>query len=252
MELIPIIRKKYCPHFGQSLRRLSEITRRDLAFLKQETAKAEADVVNYQAEKAVINVEKFLKQHEAIKYRLARSVVEKLSGDVKDFETRHAKLLVEFIENASPGSMIDLPKNLQGIKEYNTFILSKASFDEIPNYNYLLNVPGEILINELGINIKAYIKARDEIKITPDTDIAYLDYDKIESNLIIRNRLPGDRFKPLGGMGFKKLKDFFIDEKVPRRKRNQIPIVEANGRIVWVGGMRIDDRYKVTGETKEC
>lgn len=250
LELIPIIRKKYCPHFGQSLRRLSEITRRDLAFLKQETEKAEADVVSYQAEKAVINVEKFLKQHEAIKYRLARSVVEKLSGDVKDFETRHAKLLVEFIENASPGSMIDLPKNLQGIKEYNTFILSKASFDEIPNYNYLLNVPGEISINEIGINIKAYIKARDEIKITPDTDMAYLDYDKIESNLIIRNRHPGDRFKPLGGMGFKKLKDFFIDEKVPRRKRNQIPIVEANGRIVWVGGMRIDDRYKVTGETK--
>ena len=99
LELIPLIREKYCSHFGQSLRRLSEITRRDLAFLKQETAKAEADVVNYQAEKAVINVEKFLKQHEAIKYRLARSVVEKLSGDVKDFETRHAKLLVEFIEN---------------------------------------------------------------------------------------------------------------------------------------------------------
>jgi len=250
LELIPLIREKYCSHFGQSLRRLSEITRRDLAFLKQETAKAEADVVNYQAEKAVINVEKFLKQHEAIKYRLARSVVEKLSGDVKDFETRHAKLLVEFIENASPGSMIDLPKNLQGIKEYNTFILSKASFDEIPNYNYLLNVPGEISINEIGINIKAYIKAKDEIKITPDTDMAYLDYDKIESNLIIRNRHPGDRFKPLGGMGFKKLKDFFIDEKVPRRKRNQVPIVEAKGKIVWVGGMRIDDRYKVTGETK--
>lgn len=250
LELIPIIRKKYCPHFGQSLRRLSEITRRDLAFLKQETEKAEADVVSYQAEKAVINVEKFLKQHEAIKYRLARSVVEKLSGDVKDFETRHAKLLVEFIENASPGSMIDLPKNLQGIKEYNTFILSKASFDEIPNYNYILNVPGEILINEIGINIKAYIKAKDEIKITPDTDMAYLDYDKIESNLIIRNRLPGDRFKPLGGMGFKKLKDFFIDEKVPRLKRDQVPIVESKGNIVWVGGMRIDDRYKVTGETK--
>src|SRR5690606_28340596 len=132
-------------------------------------------------------------------------------------------LLVEFIENASPGSMIDLPKNLQGIKEYNTFILSKASFDEIPNYNYLLNVPGEISINEIGINIKAYIKAKDEIKITPDTDMAYLDYDKIESNLIVRNRLPGDRFKPLGGMGFKKLKDFFIDEKVPRLKRDQVP-----------------------------
>ena len=77
-----------------------------------------------------------------------------------------------------------------------------------------------------------------------------MDYDKIDSDLVIRNRRPGDRFKPLGSIGFKKLKDFFIDEKVPRRKRNHVPIVEAGGQIVWVGGMRIDDRFKVTGETK--
>ena len=53
------------------------------------------------------------------------------------------------------------------------------------------------IINEIGINIKAYIKARTKLN-NSDTDMAYLDYDKIESNLIIRNRLPGDRFKPLG------------------------------------------------------
>ena len=47
------------------------------------------------------------------------------------------------------------------------------------------------------------------------------------------------------------MKDFFIDEKVPRRKRNEIPVIESDGQIIWVGGMRIDDRYKVTKETKE-
>lgn len=250
LKLIPIIRKKYCPHFGQSLRRLSEITRRDLSFLKQATEKAEADVVRYQPEKVIIDIEKFLKQHEAIKFRLVRSAVERLSGNVKDFEIRHTKLLADFIEEASPGSVIDLPKNLQGIKEYDNFVLSKASFGEIPDYYYVLSVPGETTIKDTGINIKTYIKPKDEIKMTPDTNTSYLDYDKIDSNLIIRNRRPGDRFKPLGGMGFKKLKNFFIDEKVPRRKRNQIPIIESDGKIVWVGGMRIDDRFKVTEETK--
>jgi len=250
LELIPLIRGKYCPHLGQSLRRLSEIVRRDVAFMEEATEKAGFYVIRRESGKVIINVKRFSKQHEAIKYRLVRRAVERLSGNVKDFELKHSKLLVDFIEKASPGSMIDLPKNLQGIKEYDDVTLSKVISDEIPDYYYVLKVPGETTIKETGINIKAYIKPNDEIKITPDTDIAYLDYDKIESNLIIRNRLPGDRFKPLGGMGFKKLKDFFIDEKVPRMKRNKTPIVEADGKIVWVGGMRIDDRFKVTDETK--
>lgn len=250
LELIPLIREKYCPHLGQSLRRLAEIARRDLSFLKQETKKTGADVIRYEPEKVLIDIKKFSEQHEAIKYRLVRSAVEKLAGNVKDFEIRHGKLLVDFIEKALPGSVIDLPKNLQGIKEYDDFILSKASFDEIPDYSYMLCVPGQITIKEIGVSIKAYIRPKDEIKITTDTNIAYLDYDKINSNLVIRNRRPGDRFKPLGGIGFKKLKDYLIDEKIPRRKRNQVPIVEFGGKIVWVGGMRIDDRFKVAEETK--
>ncbi|MDD4570729.1 MAG: tRNA lysidine(34) synthetase TilS, partial [Tepidanaerobacteraceae bacterium] len=224
LELIPIIREKYCPHLGESLRRLAEIARRDLSFMEEAMERAEVSVIRNESEKVIIDIKKFSEQHEAIKYRLVRLAVGKLAGNVKDFETRHAKLLVEFIEKVSPGSRIDLPKNLQGVKEYDYFILSKASLDEIPDYSYILSVPGEIAINETGVNIKSYIKTRNKQIITKtDPTIAYLDYDKIYSDLIIRNRRPGDRFKPLGGIGFKKLKNFFIDEKIPRRKRNYVP-----------------------------
>ena len=251
LELIPLIRKKYCPHIGQALRRLAEITRRDLAFMVEETEKALAHVIRCEPEKVIIDVKKFSEQHEAIKYRLVRLAVEKLAGNVKDFETRHAKLVVDFIEKASPGNMIDLPKNLWGVKEYEHCILSKGNFNETPDYSYILAVPGEITIQETGISVKANTQPCSEHStIKNDLRTAYLDYDKIDSDLVIRNRRPGDRFKPLGSIGFKKLKDFFIDEKVPRRKRNHVPIVEAGGQIVWVGGMRIDDRFKVTGETK--
>lgn len=62
----------------------------------------------------------------------------------------------------------------------------------------------------------------------------------------IRNVRPGDRFFPLGMGGCKKLKDFFIDEKVPRSVRKRTAIFEVEGNIVWVVGMRIDERYRVT------
>jgi tRNA(Ile)-lysidine synthase len=77
----------------------------------------------------------------------------------------------------------------------------------------------------------------------------YFDYNKIELPLVVRNRRPGDRFQPLGMEGSKKLKDFFIDEKVPRALREQLPIVLAGDTIIWVAGYRIGHSVRITPET---
>ncbi|ACB83678.1 tRNA lysidine(34) synthetase TilS [Natranaerobius thermophilus] len=80
---------------------------------------------------------------------------------------------------------------------------------------------------------------------------ATLDYDKIDLPVIIRNRKVGDRFVPLGMNSPKKLKDFFIDEKVPRNYRDKIPLlVSGRGEILWVIGYRINEQYKVTKDTR--
>lgn len=252
LELIPLIQKKYCPHLGLSLRRLSEIARRDLSFIDEETHKAFEKGVKIKDKRAYIDINKFIFLPEAIQYRLLRLVVEHLSGDTKDFEYRHGDLLSRFIKTASVGSWIDLPKGLAGEKRYNSFIIHREPFKEVSDYYYTLDVPGQLFIGESEITIYAYTKRRDSLLIK-DTNslIALLDYDKIKANLIVRNRRPGDKFVPLGSKNFKKVKDFFIDEKIPRRLRNNIPIIEANNKIIWIGGMRIDDRFKITAETKD-
>ncbi len=67
---------------------------------------------------------------------------------------------------------------------------------------------------------------------------------------MLRARQPGDRFYPLGAPGKKKLHDFFIDEKVPRPERDQVLLCTAAEHIVWVVGHRIDERAKVTAQTR--
>ena len=67
----------------------------------------------------------------------------------------------------------------------------------------------------------------------------------------MRNRRPGDRFQPLGMSQPKKLNRFMIDVKIPRRWRERVPIVCSPEQIVWVVGYRIDDRVKVTEETRQ-
>jgi len=74
-----------------------------------------------------------------------------------------------------------------------------------------------------------------------------------EGPLDVRSWRPGDRFRPLGSPGTKKLKDWFIDRGIPRKERKRLPVVTtASGEVVWVPGFPPADRYKINRETKQA
>jgi len=85
--------------------------------------------------------------------------------------------------------------------------------------------------------------------IPADSDIASLDMDTIRFPLILRRWKKGDYFCPLGMKGRKKLSDFFVDEKIALPDKKRIWILESAGNIIWVVGLRIDERNKVTAST---
>lgn len=92
----------------------------------------------------------------------------------------------------------------------------------------------------------------ENINFIADKNCAYVDANSLIFPLILRFREDGDRFKPLGMKSFKKLSDFFVDEKVPLPQKNKVPLlVNGNGEIIWVVGMRQDERYKLTATTKK-
>ena len=74
--------------------------------------------------------------------------------------------------------------------------------------------------------------------------------DLVRGSLAVRNRRPGDRFRPVGLGGSKKLQDLFVDRKVPRSDRDTVPLVvetvAGSDRIVWVAGFGIDEAFRVT------
>jgi tRNA(Ile)-lysidine synthase len=95
------------------------------------------------------------------------------------------------------------------------------------------------------------MEGNDYAGIANNACVACLDEGKVVMPLTIRNVKPGDRFQPLGMQCEKKIKDFFIDEKVPLTERKRIPLVLCNEVVVWVGGMRIDHRLRVTKNTQK-
>jgi tRNA(Ile)-lysidine synthase len=96
------------------------------------------------------------------------------------------------------------------------------------------------------------LKFTEEIKFESDANKAFVNAGKLIFPLVLRNWQNGDKFVPLGMRSLKKVSDYFIDEKVPLHLKNTTPIlVNGNGEIVWIAGMRQDNRYKLTTATKK-
>ena len=163
--------------------------------------------------------------------------------DCKDILSTDNKIndILELIESFKPNLTYDLGLNYQFIKEYNTcYIEEKHS---IETFKYEINVGEEINLLELIISFGQ--------KITSDT---FLNVSLNEPlPLIVRKRIDGDKL--IIGSGHKKLKDFLIDKKVPKRERDNLIIITNNdGEIIWVVGYykkRCDDEKYLVLNVKE-
>ncbi|MBC8265382.1 MAG: tRNA lysidine(34) synthetase TilS [Flavobacteriales bacterium] len=104
---------------------------------------------------------------------------------------------------------------------------------------------------EMIYPVKMGFSKSDDKTIINDSDIAQFDFDKLKFPLILRKWKNGDKFMPLGMKQFKKLSDFFIDEKFTLIEKQQQWLLCSGGDIMWVIGSRIDERFKISENTKK-
>lgn len=133
------------------------------------------------------------------------------------------------------------------IKDRRFFILTKLA-DKSFAVQFINDGDKEVKLGDKQLQIT---QAKAE-QIKPGKDSAYIDKSKLEFPLIVRPWKAGDYFYPFGmKLKKKKLKKFFTDEKVPLHEKENIMVIESNKKIVWVVGYRIDERFKVTANTKD-
>jgi tRNA(Ile)-lysidine synthase len=117
-----------------------------------------------------------------------------------------------------------------------------------PNHYFINSTDNFVSIGSQKISI-SYTHSN---LIEANENKAFVDMDRLIFPLIIRFRQDGDKFMPLGMKHYKKLSDFFIDQKVPLPQKDKIPLlINGNGEIIWVAGLRQDNRYKVRATTKK-
>lgn len=113
--------------------------------------------------------------------------------------------------------------------------------------SYSIEKEGEI-DSPFHLSIKK-MEVGSNFSFSRDSQCVHIDADKVEFPLIVRNWKEGDKFRPLGMKGWKKLSDFFVDQKMSQTDKENCWIMESAGNIVWIVGRRVDDRYKCTKET---
>ncbi|MTI68048.1 MAG: tRNA lysidine(34) synthetase TilS [Firmicutes bacterium] len=250
LELIPYIEKNFNPSLNDALSRTSKIIKRDQAFLEITTKKAFKEISNKKSKKVyVLDIKKFNKLHISIKARVIRYTLEKIMGNLKGIEQKHVESIIELIKENKAGKRINIIKDILIVMRYDKFVIKKRKTKDETITNKRLEINNCNKIKDY--NIEVSIVNKNEFNINKKHRfIKYFDYDKIEGGLYVKTRKPGDRFTPLGMKGSKKLKDFFIDEKIPRDKRDSIPLICDDNNIIWIVGFRISELYKVTEATK--
>jgi len=154
----------------------------------------------------------------------------------------------------STGAAVILPNNIKAYISYDKLILKFDRDNESYKYYLKLENDADNIAEFLDFTIS--LRSIDASQITDlkkdNKHKAYIDKDKIKQELVLRNRLEGDVFSPIGLKGTKKLKEYFIDEKIPKEERDNIFLIADGKEVVWILGKRLSDKYKITGNTKEA
>jgi len=167
-----------------------------------------------------------------------------LAGAEKDVEKKHIEAVTSLLA-AETGASLDLPA-VRAETEYARIRFVPACTEKTAAaYETPLNLCGETR-TPLG---SFFAEETDPKEFAPDGFTANFDRDKLPGGLTVRTRRPGDRFFPLNGPGRRKLKEYLIDKKVPRRERD-VPLIAAGEEVLFLPGFTAAETVKVDGETK--
>ncbi len=250
-RLIPFIEAHFSPAITDVLAREAAIARADADWMDEAANTAAARIVQYEegpfeaggdsaGGRFEVDAARLAALAPAVARRVARQVLERAGERRVGFDqVERLRRLAEVAAAASGGE--DFPGSRV---ERHGLVLRltprrgrQVPGDVSPRFEYSLAVPGAVEIAEAGVRITAERGGRSG-SLVARGDVAALPAGRIGPPLTVRNRLPGDVFRPLGlGGSRKKLQDFFVDRKIPRDLRGRVPlVVDDRLGIVWVAG----------------
>jgi tRNA(Ile)-lysidine synthase len=244
-ELVPVI-DRMAPGGVEAIARVAALAADDERFLMAAAASA-ADGVVFGGESGVqLECGPLAGLPPALGRRVVRLALERLVPRGR-WSARHIEAVCRLAGAIKPAGQLDLP----GVwldRRGGRIVLGTGMRPGVAPFDIRLDVPGVAVISAAGLEIRA------DVAESPSGDlgaaggaVAVLQAASVVAPLRVRSRRPGDKLKPLGAPGRRKLQDVLVDRKIPRSARDRVPVVvDATGHIVWVVGVAVSDGARVT------
>lgn len=251
LELIPYMKDNFNPNVIESIVRMSNSLKTDSDYIQEESEVKFKEVSNLQEDACEIDIQKYSKLHNAIKVRVLRKGIKHILGDTNFVDQKHIEDIMQLEDNKKLDKMITLPRGIFAYRRKNTILLTnKEIVNETIEFCYNLPSNGFIKVKELNLVLETQTMNIDRYKsMKLDKKSKAFDFGKVKGGIVVRSRNEGDKIKLSAGS--KKIKDLFIDLKIPREERCNVPIIVDEQGILCVGDYRNSENYKIDNNTKE-
>lgn len=247
-RLLPLLERDYNPAIKETLLREAELLAEDQALLEELMLERALHFLESDRDGVSLNLTALEGMGQAELRRAVQLALE-LAGIEAGFQL--VEDIVRKVLGGASGAGLALPGGYRAERSYDRMVISPQSYWEPARAELLICGEGVCSSPELGLQLHVHCGEAGPVQRFSDNPWeATLDADRLSFPLVLRAVREGDRFRPLGMEGSQKVQDFMVNAKVSREERRRAAVLESAGRIVWLVGWRIDDRYKVTPETR--
>lgn len=249
-ELLPLLRSRFNEGIRDVLCRTARLSALEDEYLGQEAQRIWKTLAQKEGRGIRISSREFKRLPRALRLRILRLGYAGVKGDSRGLGMEHAEIMDDVAFQQGPERWLDLPGNIRFGASGGDILMLKAEDLEKGSFCYRITVPGRTWVPEAALCIKwDVLEVKDNLP-EGSQDETFLDMDGIQEPMVLRNPVPGDRLKPKGLGGTKKVQDLLVDAHVPRRQRWRVPILADENGILWVVGHRLDQRVIPGPRTK--
>lgn len=252
LDVLPFL-GQYNGQLRESLYRMAEVISTEDDYMEAVTEKTFADMVSKSGDQLTFSVPAFKGLHVALQRRLIKLILNYLpSNDEFATFSRIESIRKGAVQTEPTTWILDIGHGIVCMREYNSIIFTaRKSVSE--HYSYQLHSPdGDTFLYLKEIERTIHLEHVKDVRRPKSSNEAQFDLSKLQWPLIVRARLPGDTMKVMGLNGSKKVKDIFIDAKIPPSLRSRIPLVcDVEGNIIWIPGVRRSIHAPVTDQSAQ-
>ena len=242
LELLPLLEREYNPSIIKSICSMAELLAQDDAYLDLLAEKALEEAA---LSSCGYDRHKLSKLEKPLKSRAVRLALGK-KGALYDLQRGGIESVCSLL-NAKTGAVRALPRRMQARTSYEAIVLETLPKDNTEAFEEPFLFPGET-VTPAGRFVASWA---DELKFCEGAAVAYIDADELScfKALVLRRRMPGDRFHPLGAPGSRKLKAYLIDKKFPKAER-EVPLLASGCEVLFFPGGTVSNNLRVRKTTK--